>query len=357
MRGIRATILCAWVVVLAAPIGARCEEPERVRPATGTVGALPEAPEQTADTFARRLDVGHDWLYRQMQRFFEALDMKFDTPSQAPMVVPLSPVRIGIDLQVLHRADGVDVGGSPDLEVALALPNLERRLKLFVTSASLQEAPVDPSEEHNPLSLGARFSPQTHLNLELGVQASQSPSAFAAIRWAQTVSLGPLSLYPFIKPYVQSGVGIGASGGVVLEAWDDRWVLRSSSYANWVRNASATGWTQTMIFGYARAVIQERRYDLVATGQDLACGVIARFSVNGDRASRTSEYEASVLMKRPIHGGWLFGFIEPVTQWNRTSGWHPDIGVRAGLDVLFWGLASAPGEVRSYCGSGVAHGQ
>lgn len=328
------------------------DEPERVRPATGAVSALPKPSQRPPSTVAERLDAGHDWLYRQMQHWFETLDIQFGAPSQAPIVVPLSPVRIGVDLQLLHRADGFDLQGARDLEVALALPNIEKRLKLFVTSASLQEAPADPTEEHNPLSLGARFAPQTHLNMELGVQASSTPAAFAAVRWTQTMSLGSVSMYPFIKPYVQSGVGIGASGGFALEAWDDRWMVRSTSYANWVRNASATGWSQTLVFGYARAVLQERRYDLFATGHDLACGIVARFTVSGDRTSRTSGYEASVLMKRPIHGGWIFGYIEPVTQWNRASGWHPDVGVRAGLDVLFWGLASVPGEVHTVCGSG-----
>jgi hypothetical protein len=56
-------------------------------------------------------------------------------------------------------------------------------------------------------------------------------------------------------------------------------------------------------------------------------------------------------MKRPLHGGWLFGYIEPVTQWNRTFGWHPDIGIRIGFDALFWGLASVPTEIGSYCAS------
>jgi hypothetical protein len=318
----------------------------------GTVSALGKASKDAADTLAKRLDAGHDWLYREMQRLFETIDMKFGTQTQAPIVVPLSPVRIGLDFQVLHRADGRDLGASPDLEVALALPNMQRRLKLFITSDSLQEAPVDPAEERNPLSLGARFAPQAHINFELGVQASSAPTTFAAIRWAQTVSLGPVSVYPFLKPYVQSGLGIGGSGGVALEAWDDRWMVRSTSYADWVRNTSATDWSQTLVFGYARAVIQQRRYDLFATGHDLACGAVARFSVSGDHLSRTSSYEVSVLMKRPIHGGWLFGYIEPVTQWNRISDWHPDVGVRAGLDVLLWGLASVPSEIRSYCGSG-----
>jgi len=71
---------------------------------------------------------------------------------------------------------------------------------------------------------------------------------------------------------------------------------------------------QTFIVGYARAVILERRYDRLATGHDLACGAVALLTVSGNRVSRTSLYEASVLMKRPLHGGWLYGYVEPVVR-------------------------------------------
>jgi len=160
---------------------------------------------------------------------------------------------------------------------------------------------------------------------------------------------GTLRIYPFIKTYVESGLGIGTSGGVALERWSDHWVVRSASYANWVHNTAATDWSQSLLIGYAQAVIQARRYDRFATGHDLACGVAARVSVSSDRTSRTSLYEGSVLMKRPLHGGWLFGYVEPVVQWNRNFQWHPDIGVRIGFDALFWGLASLPAEVATYC--------
>jgi hypothetical protein len=347
--GFRGAIFCCLVISMAVSLRARSDEPERVRPATGTVSELPKPSEQSVDTLAKHLDAAQDWLYRQMQRFFAATDMRFGASTEAPIVVPLSPVRIGIDLQFLHRTDGFDLGGAPEAEVAVALPNIERRLKVFITSDSLQETPVDPSEQHNPLSLGAGFALQPQLNAELGVRTSSSPSAFAALRWAQTVSLGPALAYLFVKPYVQSGMGIGTSGGVVLEEWDGRWMWRSTSYVDWVRNASATGWSQSLVFGYAPAVIQERRYDVFATGHDLACGVVARLTVSGDRLSRSTAYEASALMKRPIHGNWLFAYIEPLTQWNRVSGWHPDVGVRAGVDLLFWGVASGPGEGHTYC--------
>ena len=351
VKSSRLAVLAALVVVLATYSRAQSDGPEQVRPSTGPVEKLHKASTEVVDTLGKRLDAGHDWLYRRLQRLFEKIDLRFGSSDQAPIVVPLSPVRIGFDAQFLHRHDGVDFSGSRDLESALALPNIERRMKLFVTSGAVQEAPAIPAEQHNPLSFGAQFVAQSHLKLELGVRGSSSPSAFAAVRWAPTLSLGELSLYPFVKPYVQSGLGIGTSGGIALEAWRDRWMVRSTSYANWVRNTSATDWSQTLVFGYARAVIQERRYDRFATGHDLACGVVAHLSVSGDRSSHASLYEVGVLMKRPLHAGWLFGYIEPVTQWNRTYGWHPDIGIRIGFDVVFWGLASVPGEVRSYCTS------
>jgi hypothetical protein len=337
--------------LLAISAYAESEGPERVRPSTGTVRKLRKASTEVIDTLGKRFDAGHDWLYRRLQGLFEKMDLRFGSAEQPPIVVPLSPVRIGFDAQFLHGQNGVDFSGSRDLEASLALPNIERRLKLFVTSADVQETPVDPAEERNPLSFGAQFTAQTHLKFELGVQASTSPSAFAAVRWAPTMSLGAVSLYPFFKPYVQSGLGIGTSGGIALEAWSDRWMVRSTSYGDWVRNTSATAWSQTLVFGYARAVIQEHRYDRFATGHDLACGAVARLSVSGDRTSHANLYEISVLMKRPLHGGWLFGYIEPVTQWNRNFDWHPGIGIRIGFDALFWGLASVPTEVRTYCAS------
>src|SRR5579863_5906517 len=351
VNNFRATVLSVLIALLAISSHAEAGNPKHVRPTTGTFGKLRKASTEVADTLGKRLDAGHDWLYRRLQRVLEKVDLRFGAPNEAPIVVPLSPVRIGLDAQVLHGQDGFDVSGTRELDASLALPNIERRLKLFVTSTDVSEAPVDPAEQQNPLAFGTLFAPQRDLRLELGVQPSTSQTVFAAVRWAPTLSFGAISLYPLVKPYVRSGLGIGTSSGITLEVWRDQWVARSTSYANWVRNTSETSWSQTVVFGYARAVIQEHRYDLFATGHDLACGAVVRLSASGDRMSRATSYEISLLMKRPLHGGWLFGYIEPVTQWNRTLDWHPDIGIRMGFDVLLWGLASVPTEVSSYCRS------
>jgi hypothetical protein len=345
----RVEILSALLAVVAIAPQAEAEDPERVRPSSGTVRELRKVSTEAADTLGEYLDAGHDWLYRRLQHWFEDIDVRFAQSEQTPIVVPLSPLRIGVASEFVHRRGGVEFAANRDFEADVRLPNLERRLRVFVTSDDLQESPGDPALDRNPVRAGVRFAPQSHIGFEFGVRGKVWPGVFAALRWTPEFHAGALRVYPFAKTYLESGLGFGASGGVAFEQWSDRWIARSASYANWVRNTSATDWTQSFIVGYARAVIEERRYDRLATGRDLACGAVARVSVSGDRVSRTSLYEASVLMKRPLHGGWLYGYVEPVVRWDRNFGWHPDLGVRMGFDALFWGLASLPAEVAPYC--------
>ena len=323
--------------------------PDVVRPSTGTVSGLREVSTATAATVGDDLDLAHDWLYRRMQHWLEGMDQKFASPGRAPIVVPLSPLRITLLTDVVHGKGGLQLVETPDVEATLRLPNLEQRLRLFVTSRDVQESPEDPAIERPTLRAGLRFVPAPHLDVEFGVRARVWPSAFASVRWTPEFMAGNAHVYPFIKPYVESGIGIGTSGGVAVDAWHDRWFVRSASYANWLRNESATGWQQSFVAGFARALIQERRFDRLVTGNDLACGVAARLSVAGDRFSRTTLYQAGLLVKRPLHGGWLYGYVEPLVNWNRVYDWHPDIGIRLGFDALFWGLSSLPAELASYC--------
>jgi hypothetical protein len=220
---------------------------------------------------------------------------------------------------------------------------------VFITSTDVAESPADPTLEHNPVQLGMQFTSLSHVNFEFGVQTKLWPAAFAALRWTPTIDAGALKVYPFAKAYVESGLGFGVSGGVTLEHWSGRWITRSASYADWVRNTTNTDWTQTFISGYVPAVIHQGRYGFVADGRDIACGVALRLSVSGDRASRTSLYEDSVIIKRPLHGGWLFAYVEPIVRWDRNYDWHPDLGIRVGLDALFWGLATRSDELATYC--------
>src|SRR6185437_16437340 len=104
----RATVLSVLIALLAISSHAEAGSPKHVRPTTGTIGKLRKASTEVADTLGKRLDAGHDWLYRSLQRLFERIDLRFGSPEEAPILVPLFPVRIGFDAQFLHRQDGVD---------------------------------------------------------------------------------------------------------------------------------------------------------------------------------------------------------------------------------------------------------
>jgi len=320
-----------------------------VRPSPGTVGDLRVSSSTARNMQGDYLDRGHDWLYRRMQYLIEDLDSWFANPGLSPLPVPVSPLRFYFDSVVLHRQDQFGFTSARALDATLGIPNLERRLKLFITSDSLQERPTDPASQQNPLRAGLRVIPGSDVDIEVGVRAKILPSAFGAVRWARTWSAGSVRAYPFAKLYVETGTGFGASGGIAVERWSNRWVLRSATYADWVRNTAATNWTQTFIAGYARAIIQERSYDRLADGHDLACGVVGKVLMSGDRSSRTMVYETNVHFKMPLHGGWLFGYAGPVVRWERIYGWHADIGVRRGFDALFWGLATGRSAGASSC--------
>lgn len=99
----RVKMLIALFAFMAIAARAEGEEPERVRPSVGTVGKLRKASTEVADTLGEYLDTGHDWLYRRLQHFFEDMDLRFAAPEQAPILVPLSPLRIGFESEFVHR--------------------------------------------------------------------------------------------------------------------------------------------------------------------------------------------------------------------------------------------------------------
>ncbi|MET0290877.1 MAG: hypothetical protein ABW136_00840, partial [Steroidobacteraceae bacterium] len=91
---------------------------------------------------ASRIDRWHDALYLKVQDWAQALDHKFIRDGQRPEPTPSSPFRIATDAEVVqHQEGGTEFRGRLDVDLLLQVPNLEKRLKIFVTSDTVEESP------------------------------------------------------------------------------------------------------------------------------------------------------------------------------------------------------------------------
>ncbi len=132
-----------------------------------------------------------------MQSGVEATDHKFAAKDRPLEPVPASPFRIGTTLEAIDRNDGMDLTLDANLEIALSLPNIEKRLRLFVTSSGLDESP-DTTRGNTGLRAGLRYAVLRFLDFDIGVRVDAPPVAFTSLKWAREYPLGELG---FLSPW------------------------------------------------------------------------------------------------------------------------------------------------------------
>ncbi len=325
-----------WRILAALSLAAPLQSAERVelRPSRETAATLrsQSAPEDGLGRW-------HDGFFLGVQDFITRLDSRFVDEGESALPVPISPFRIGLESEAIHRADGgTELRPRLDLDILLQLPNLERRVQLFVTSDTLAESPLS-HRASSALRAGVRLGALQNVDLDLGVKADVPPVAFASLRWQRVVAWGQWQVLPLAKIYLESGKGFGAAAGTSFERWWDHALFRSSSYANWRLNASDTEFTQSLTLARASEVLRQGRYSDVVGGRDFARGYGMQVLASGTRDTGAQRYEASLFLKRPTGAHWLYWSVAPLITWERNQGWHPDPGIRIGLDALFWDVS------------------
>ena len=285
-----------------------------------------------------RLDHWHDRLYIGMQNLIERTDQKFADDCLRPLPTPAAPFRLGVDSLVVEDGE-MALNASVDLDVLLELPNIEKRLRLFITNDDVQESPGEQGRRSN-LRAGLRLPAFRALDFDVGLRADFPDAAFMSLRWQRDYSHGDLHVQPFAKLYLQTGDGLGFVSGLTFDRWQDRWLLRSSSYANWRKDRAATEWTQTMLVANISEIIRFARYGPIVRGRDLAGGVGLQLLASGERISTTDTYELSVFAKQPTRKRWLYWRVTPLVRWQRGNNWRAEPGLYVGAEALFWGLAT-----------------
>jgi hypothetical protein len=291
-----------------------------------------------------RLDQAHDRAYTKMQELVEATDRRFARANGALLPVPAAPFRVSLGGEAIDRSDGTDLGLDLDFDMTLRLPNTEQRLRIFVTSNDVDEAPRT-TDESSAVRAGLRYEFRRHLNFDVGVKLDAPPVAFVSLKWAREIAWGAWDIYPFAKLFAETEESVGYAAAVTFDRWSGQRLLRSSSYVKWRDDRDRTEWSQTVLYARAREIIVPDRYGSYLRASDIGRGWGLKLHASGEDMHGTTYYEASIFHKRPTANGWLYWFVEPLVRWDRKYGWEADPGIRIGLDALFWDLAR-PGRPR-----------
>lgn len=322
----------------AAPAGG--QRAQRYRPTTRTTR---EIRAQNADTpypldFSERLDHAHDRIYTWGQVAVESADQRFAPPDRPPRPVPAAPFRLGSTLTAIDRTDGTDFNLNLNLDAALQLPNLERRLRIFITSAELDGGPRD-SRAASSLRAGLSYQLRRHLDFDLGVRVDIPPVAFAAIKWTNEFELGRWDFYPLAKLFAETKESFGYAAGATFDRWSGRHLLRSSTFAKWRHDRDRTEWSQALVYARANELIVPDRYGSYPDADDIGRGWGVRLLASGENRRQVSRYEAGLFYRRQAGPAWLYWHVEPLVRWDREYNWRADPGIRIGFDALFWDLA------------------
>jgi hypothetical protein len=270
----------------------------------------------------------------------EATDRNFIGKDETPKPVPAAPFRIGLIGQVLQRNDGPKFALDSTFDIALKLPNLEDRLRIFVSSGNLDESPRDVRENEG-LRAGLRYEILRFLDFDVGIRVDIPPVLFTSLKWSREYGLGSWDFYPFVKLFAETKESVGWASSVTFDHWSGRNLLRTSTYAKWRADIKRTEWSETVILARANELLVPDRYGSFPTANDIGRGFGVRLLAGGLTSKTVDRYEAGVFYKQRTPIQWLYWSVEPMVQWNRRYSWSADPGFRIGVEALFWDLARA----------------
>jgi hypothetical protein len=100
------------------------------------------------------LDSFHDSLFITVQGQITRADTLFVRNHQSVVETPHSNFELAIYSEVQQGNDNLDFAIEPKFDIDLAIPNLEKSLKLYVNTTPIGELPgVDPVEEERQLHI------------------------------------------------------------------------------------------------------------------------------------------------------------------------------------------------------------
>lgn len=281
------------------------------------------------------LDKFHKATFETFQGNVTRIDRFFaDDEHDEEVLEENSSFKLSLSLQ-FKEDGGVNVSFDPSLDVRLKMPQMEKRLHLFIDNGSLSDLPgLDPSERDQTISSGLRGTlSRKHislLNASAGIKWRTPPVLFAEVKLGREFEYGKWAFKPQQKLFWQSDDGFGEVTELNID-WDisRNWLGRSTSAAKWTEVSKGLEWEQTFRLGLLLRGVKDQPKKSIgfrasAFGHKSGAGVVDR-------------YRFSMGYRWAVYKRWLYFQITPEVEFPRSRNFSFTPSIRFGVDALFWG--------------------
>ena len=322
-------------------------------------------------SWTQRLDFIHNNVTLEMQSHVDKVDGLFASETEAAQPIPHSRFQFGSFVE--FSADrGVDLRINPSAEVDVKLPNLERRLSLFIDNGSSADLPgTTISEQERGFNAGLRRATK-NFRLDGGVKVRLPPVLFGRIDWRPKWRANAWHVFPLGRVYWESDDGYGTLGSLTAYRYfNEKWILSSATAVRWTEKANSfdpsdygedyfettdpsdyyfaldagVEWEQSFVLGRVAKALNKKNVGTQVSMEDTAraTGVRLSFFGNTERADGLERARITFGHRRPIYQNWIYLSVMPEFEMYNDGEWHPVPRIRIGVDMLFW-ASSVSGE-------------
>lgn len=292
-------------------------------------------------SMARRMDYLHSNVQNRVSQPVRRADELAAKDLGDCIAGPDTRLRLGTYFVASHNGS-TDIQFKPEVDLEIAMPNIEKRLRMFLQDSTANELPgrLRSETEGKPMTLGLRrFMKECSVSSDLGVRLKIEPEAYARLSWQPRWMLNHWIVMPQQRIFFETDDRWGALSGLRLYRWCDAKksiCIGSISSVKWTEREDAFEWEQTLKFGKIREIIL--RCDQLSgySRQDVANGGDLGLSVFG-RDDQIEAYRLSLGLRKPVYKKWIFLEVEPALEWNREHDFGTGYRLTIGLDMLFWG--------------------
>lgn len=240
------------------------------------------------------------------------------------------------------KDDSLAFAFKPCVDLEVAVPNIEKRLRLFIQNSFDDDLPGrTPTERRNSsLTIGVRrVMKSCAISTDAGVRLSLDKLAFARIAWQPRWYLRDLSIRPQQRLFYEIDEQWGSLSTLSVDRWlgaPEKSYIGSISSMKWTTRYEDFEWEQTLKYGYVNELIVECDQLTGYSRHDVADGADISFSVFG-RNSEMETYRLAVGGRHPLYKRWIYWELEPALEWRRENDFETSYRITFGIDMLFWG--------------------